>query len=67
MKEAGFKDVKVLNEQLYMDSDNTNERKITSLDRARNRITMFFKREPEKTVLFVFCVENAGRSQIAEG
>jgi arsenite methyltransferase len=31
MKEAGFKDVKVLNEQLYMDSDNTNERKITSL------------------------------------
>jgi arsenate reductase len=27
---------------------------------------MFFKREPEKTVLFV-CVENAGRSQIAEG
>ena len=31
MKQAGFKDVKVLNEQLYMDSDNTNERKITSL------------------------------------
>ena len=31
MKEAGFKDVKVLNEQLYMDSDNSNERKITSL------------------------------------
>jgi arsenate reductase len=27
---------------------------------------MFFKREPEKTVLFL-CVENAGRSQIAEG
>ncbi|MGC2432018.1 MAG: hypothetical protein WA393_13350 [Nitrososphaeraceae archaeon] len=27
---------------------------------------MFFKREPEKIVLFV-CVENAGRSQIAEG
>ena len=27
---------------------------------------MFFKREPEKTVLFV-CVENAGRSQNAEG
>lgn len=27
---------------------------------------MFFKREPEKTVLFVY-VENAGRSQIAEG
>ena len=26
----------------------------------------FFKKEPEKTVLFV-CVENAGRSQIAEG
>jgi len=25
MKEAGFKDVKVLNEQLYMDSGNTNE------------------------------------------
>jgi hypothetical protein len=31
-----------------------------------NRITKFFKREPEKTVLFA-CVENAGRSQIAEG
>ena len=27
---------------------------------------MFFKREPEKTVLCL-CVENAGRSQIAEG
>jgi arsenate reductase (thioredoxin) len=27
---------------------------------------MFFKREPEKTVLFV-CVENATRSQMAEG
>ena len=27
---------------------------------------MFFKREPGKTVLFL-CVENAGRSQIAEG
>ena len=26
----------------------------------------FFKKEPEKTILFV-CVENAGRSQIAEG
>ncbi len=26
----------------------------------------FFKKDPEKTVLFV-CVENAGRSQIAEG
>jgi arsenate reductase (thioredoxin) len=26
----------------------------------------FFKKEPEKTVLFV-CIENAGRSQIAEG
>src|SRR4029078_8049909 len=25
----------------------------------------FFKKEPEKTILFV-CVENAGRSQIAE-
>ena len=25
----------------------------------------FFKKEPEKTVLFV-CIENAGRSQIAE-
>jgi arsenate reductase len=27
---------------------------------------MFFKREPEKTILFL-CVENTGRSQIAEG
>ena len=26
----------------------------------------FFRKEPEKTILFV-CVENAGRSQIAEG
>jgi arsenate reductase len=26
----------------------------------------FFKKEPEKTILFV-CVENAGRSQMAEG
>jgi len=26
----------------------------------------FFKKDPEKTVLFV-CVENAGRSQMAEG
>ncbi|TLX66775.1 MAG: arsenate reductase ArsC [Thaumarchaeota archaeon] len=26
----------------------------------------FFKREPEKSILFV-CVENAGRSQMAEG
>jgi arsenate reductase len=26
----------------------------------------FFKKEPEKTILFV-CIENAGRSQIAEG
>lgn len=26
----------------------------------------FFKKEPEKTVLFV-CIENAGRSQMAEG
>jgi hypothetical protein len=31
IKEAGFRDVKVLNEQIYMDSNNTNERKITSL------------------------------------
>jgi arsenite methyltransferase len=31
MKEAGFKDVKVLNEQLYIDSGNTDGRKITSL------------------------------------
>ncbi len=26
----------------------------------------FFNKEPEKTILFV-CVENAGRSQMAEG
>ncbi|MBA2433966.1 MAG: arsenate reductase ArsC [Chthoniobacterales bacterium] len=26
----------------------------------------FFKKEPEKTILFI-CVENAGRSQMAEG
>jgi arsenate reductase len=26
----------------------------------------FFKKEPENTILFV-CVENAGRSQMAEG
>ena len=26
----------------------------------------FFKKEPEKTILFV-CIENAGRSQMAEG
>ena len=50
-----------------MDSDNSNERKISELGyQSCNRITKFFKREPEKTVLFVY-VENAGRSQIAEG
>jgi arsenite methyltransferase len=31
MKEAGFQDVRILNEQLYMDGDKKNERKITSV------------------------------------
>ena len=31
IKEAGFKDVNVLNEQLYMNEDKTDGRKITSM------------------------------------
>ena len=68
IKEAGFKDVKILNEQLYMDEDKTDGRIITSMviGAVTGNEILLNPKKSEKTVLFV-CVENAGRSQMAEG
>ena len=43
IKEAGFQDVKVLNEQLYMDDDKTG-RKITSIVIGAVTVMKFFKK-----------------------
>ena len=77
--EVGFTNIEVLNEKPYMDiGDNDNGRKISSLvAKATNdnqiipvKMNHSSNDEPKgkikKCVLFV-CVENAGRSQMAEG